>query len=56
MRNGYKITIILDNSFKPDYKNIESLATFKYVIINRDLKKYKEIISYKKRIKNIIEI
>ena len=56
MRNGYKITIILDNSFKPDYKNIESLASFKYVIINKDLKNYKEIISYKKRIKNIIEI
>ncbi len=56
MRNGYKITIILDNSFKPDYKSIESLATFKYVIINKDLKNYKEIISYKKRIKNIIEI
>ena len=44
MRNGYKITIILDNSFKPDYKNIESLASFKYVIINKDLKNYKEII------------
>lgn len=56
MRNGYKITIILDNSFKPDYKSIESLETFKYVIVNKDLKKYKEIISYKKRIKNIIEI
>ena len=56
MRNGYKITIILDNSFKTDYKSIESLATFKYVIINKDLKNYKEIISYKKRIKNMIEI
>ena len=56
MRDGYKITIILDNSFEINYKNIESLSVFKYVIVNRDLKNYNEIINYKKRIKNIIEI
>ena len=50
MRDGYKITIILDNSFEINYKNIESLSVFKYVIVNN------EIINYKKRIKNIIEI
>ncbi len=56
MRNGFKITIILDNSFKPEYKNIEGLSAFKYVIVNSDMKNYEEIIKYKKRIKNIIEI
>ena len=56
MQNGYKITVILDNSFKADYKTIETLRVFKYVIVNKDLKNYDEIISYKKNIKNIIEI
>lgn len=56
MRDGYKITIILDNSFEINYKNIESLSAFKYVIVNRDLKIYDEIVNYKGNIKNIIEI
>ena len=42
MRNGYKIAIILDNSFEVNYKNIESLEMFKYIIINQDVKYYQE--------------
>ena len=56
MREGYKITIILDNSFETNYKNIETLSVFQYVIVNKDLKNYDEIIQYKNSIKNIIEI
>ena len=56
MRDGFKITIILDNSFKANYKTVETLRVFKYVIVNKDLKNYNEIIKYKKNIKNIIEI
>ena len=56
MRDGFKITVILDNSFEADYKNVEGLNVFKYVIVNKDLKNYNEIIDYKKHIKNIIEI
>lgn len=56
MRDGFKITIILDNSFKANYKTIDTLGVFKYVIVNKDLKNYNEIIKYKKNIKNIIEI
>ena len=56
IREGFKISIILDNSFKVNYKNIEILEIFKYVILNKDLKNYNEIITYKKNIKNIIEI
>ena len=43
MRNGYKITIILDNSFDVKFKNIETLEMFEFVIVNRDLKIYNEI-------------
>ena len=56
MRNGYKITIILDNSFDVTFKNIETLQMFEFVIISRDLKKYNEIKQEVKELHNIIEI
>lgn len=56
MREGFKITIILDNSFETNFKNIESLQMFEFVIINKNLKQYEEIISNKESIHNVIEI
>lgn len=56
MRNGYKFAIILDNSFKVNYKNIEDLNMFKYIIINKNLKHYKEIQKFKNSLNNVIEI
>ena len=56
IKDGFKITLILDNSFKVNYKTIDTLEVFKYVILNKDLKNYNEIIKYKQNIKNIIEI
>lgn len=56
MRQGYKITVILDNSFEPSFKNIESLQMFEFVIINRNLKQYEEIMNNKETLQNIIEI
>lgn len=56
MRQNYKVTIILDNSFEVNYKTIEALGVFKYVIVNRDLKNYSEIMNYADNIKNIIQI
>ena len=56
MRQGYKVTVILDNSFEPSYKNIEGLQMFEFVIINRNLKQYEEIINNKESLHNIIEI
>ena len=56
MREGYKITVILDNSFEPNFKNIESLQMFEFVIINRNLKNYVEIMNSIENLYNIIEI
>ena len=56
MREGYKITVILDNSFIPNFKDIESLKIFEYVIINQGLKYYEDIIENKGNLHNIIEI
>lgn len=54
MQNGYNIALILDNSFEVNFKNIENLRLFKYIILNKNLKNYEEIKS--KHIKNIIII
>ena len=56
MREGYRFTIILDNSFEVSYKNMESLESFKYIIINKNLKNYDDIIKNIENKKNIIEI
>lgn len=56
MRDGFGITVILDNSFEPTYKNIESLKMFDFIILNRNLKQYENIMDYKEEMKNVIEI
>ena len=43
MREGYRFAIILDNSFEVDYKNMENLKMFKYVLLNRESKQYSKI-------------
>lgn len=56
MREGYRITVILDNSFNANFKDIESLQMFEFVIINQSLKYYEDIINNKGSLRNIIEI
>lgn len=56
LREGYRITVILDSSFTIDYKNIEDLKMFKYIIINNKLDCYNEIKRNKKNLNNVIEI
>ena len=56
MREGYKISVVLDNSFEATFKDIEVLKMFQFVIINSNLKKYEEIINNKGDLQNIIEI
>ena len=57
MREGYRFSIILDNSFEVSYKNMENLKMFKYVILNKDSKQYGEVMRFNDEIKNnIIEI
>ena len=56
MRDGYRIAIIIDNSFEVNYKNIENLKMFRFIILNKQLKHYEEIMNYKEDLKNVIEI
>lgn len=52
MRKGYKIAIVLDDTFEVNVKNLQTLDMFKYVIVNKTFKDYKKI----KDRNNIIEI
>ena len=52
MQQGYRITVVLDNSFDASFKNLENLNMFKYVIINKNIKQYEEII----KLKNVIKL
>lgn len=57
MREGYRFSIILDNSFEVNYKKMENLKMFKFVILNKDSKQYGEIMRFNDEVKNnIIEI
>lgn len=56
MRNGFKIAIILDDSFEINYSNIERLGMFNYIIVNKSGEIYPRIIQNKDKIKNLIEI
>ena len=56
MREGYKISIVLDNAFEGTFKEIESLKMFEFIIVNRNLEKYEQIMNDKCELRNIIEI
>lgn len=57
MREGFAFTIILDNSFEVNYKNMENLKMFKNVLLNKESKHYSQIIKANENIdNNIIEI
>ncbi len=54
IRDGYKIAVILDDSFVINTRNVQTLDIFKYVILNKQLESYEKIKELK--IQNIIEI
>ena len=56
IRDGFHFTIILDDTFNAEYKEITTLKIFEYVIVDDDTKIYEKIKDYKKQITNLIEI
>lgn len=54
LRDGYKVAVILDDSFTINSRNVQTLDMFKYVILNKQLESYEKIKDLK--IQNIIEI
>ena len=57
MREGFRFSIILDNSFEANLKNIENLKMFKYVLIDKESKQYETIMQLNNEVNNnMIEI
>lgn len=57
MREGFAFTVVLDNSFEVNYKNMENLKMFRNVLLNKESKHYSQIINSNENINNnIIEI
>ena len=56
IRGGFHFTIILDDTFNAEYKEITTLRIFQYVIVDDEAKIYEKIKDYKKQISNLIEI
>lgn len=54
LRDGYKIAVILDDSFVVNSRNVQILDIFKYAIINKQSESYDKIKELK--IQNILEI
>lgn len=56
LRSGFKIAIVLDDSFEIEYSNIEKLSIFSYVLVNKNFKEYNELMKNKNLVNNLIEI
>lgn len=56
MREGYRFALIIDSSFEVDYKNLEMLKMFKYIILDKESTKYSEFKEYRDSFDNVIEI
>lgn len=56
MRNGYKISIIIDEKFNGTLREIESLNMFKYILVDKESEYYDQIKKNGQIIKKIIEI
>lgn len=56
MREGFRFSIIADDTLQTDYLSLESLKIFSYILLSKNLDKYDELRENKARLKNIIEI
>lgn len=56
INQGYKLIIYLDDSFVVDFSEMQILNLFSYIVINKNLKKYDEIMDNKVVLSNIVEI
>lgn len=54
MRNGFRFAIILDETFEPNYINIEKLNAFNFIIASKELKHFEQIAA--EHLKNFITI
>lgn len=56
MRNGYRIAIMLDNLFEPEYANFQRLNAFNYILASKRLSYYDKILVNEEMLKGLIKI
>ena len=56
MRNGFRIAIILDESFDIENENIEKLRIFKFILVNKNLNYCSRLMKNKDQLTNLIEV
>lgn len=53
INRGFKVSVILDNSFEENYENVQKIELFTYILINEDISEY-SIIPKRKTLENKI--
>ena len=56
MRNGYRLAIVLDNTFEPEYANFQRLNAFNYILANKKLKYFDKILLNEQELNGLIKI
>ena len=56
IRDGFKLAIVIDSSFKADYANLEKLNLFKYIILNKKIPTSGDVKGVSKLKDKIIEL
>ena len=56
MRNGYRLAIVLDNTFEPEYANFQRLNAFNYILANKKLKYFDKILLNEQELYGLIKI
>ncbi len=56
MKRGFRFAVVMDEKFEINYKNMEKLNMFNFILISKEQKYYKEFMSDKVMLHNVIDI
>lgn len=56
MRDGYRFTVILDDTFSANVTSIERLRMFQFILLSKEAKYYSTMMENQDKLKNMIEI
>ena len=56
LKRGFRIAVIIDDTFETTYEEIEKLEIFSYILVNKDTERYNKIIKNRRIIDKIIQL
>ena len=56
MKNGYRLAIVLDNTFEPEYSNFQRLNAFNYILASKKLEYFDKILLNEQELNGLIKI